>query len=899
MAGIELGIEGLDECRVIGAGGFATVYSALDVRFGRTVAVKVLANVDEDGRRRFDREQLSMGKLSDHPHVVTAFSSGFTTGGQPYIVMEHLSGGSLADIIDRDQTVPWDRAVRYVTAIAKALGHAHSQGVLHRDVKPENILLSPEGTAKLADFGISTVREGVATQAVGFSLAHAPPETFRDGQDNRDERSDLYSLASSLLTVVRGQAPYESPGGNSQMAYMMRITDHPIPQLGDIRYDNFLAIAMAKDPADRFQDADEFIDALATTLLSVEDQPPLTPPASRTITDSSLPTSPPGSEQVSEQPTESVQFDEDTRAGDRLIDQPTTDGDIPPATEGDSGDEPGPQDSTGSPNLVESDSQQRDNPELDDSESDNPESDNPELDNPESDGQSQDDVRLSDQSANVAESESGSREAQASQSVQSIGAAMAQPSSATVPRLPGSEPDKSNNVQVAELEATPKKFRRKEAGLFESADTIIAEREPPTESIQKERQKGIIVAAVIGLIALALFLVYLLRPSPQNVETTSSRTIAILETEQEPETEEAATAGRLNEAAGVIAGPHTDAVTQLTRLGPTQFISVSDDGTVLVWDASNEKLEPTGFTAGADLTITHSLPLSDGRVVSRRSDDAALIWDPANVGDEPLTLKGRAGEGGLAETESGLVVSVNPSGKALSVWDSTDVDNVTVIAGDDSVGPFEPTVKMAVEGNSVITASTDHQLTLWTIDGETGGGTVVPDAFGGSHTSTINDLLVLSDGTVASASDDGSILLQRPEDDGDEVIIFDEHPKAVLDLVQFEDGRIGSGGTAASVVWNPENPKWVQDQEKTGLISRLGRTTEQAILPDQRLAIASFKEVVVWDPNLPSSSPIATKSSGSKTHDGNVTAILALDDGRLVSADDKGAVLVWDPDNNS
>ncbi|MCP3988324.1 MAG: protein kinase [Actinomycetia bacterium] len=93
---IDLGIKGLSDCKEIGSGGFASVYSATEDRFGRTVAVKVLSNLDVAGRRRFEREQLTMGRMTDHPNVVTPHSSGYTSNGFPYLVMEYLEGGSLA-----------------------------------------------------------------------------------------------------------------------------------------------------------------------------------------------------------------------------------------------------------------------------------------------------------------------------------------------------------------------------------------------------------------------------------------------------------------------------------------------------------------------------------------------------------------------------------------------------------------------------------------------------------------------------------------------------------------------------------------------------------------------------------------------------------------------------------
>jgi len=265
---VDLGIEGLSECKEIGSGGFATVYAAWDERFGRTVAVKVLYNLDDGGRRRFEREQLTMGRMDGHPNVVTPHSSGYTGMGYPYLVMEYLAKGSLANLIADEGPLGWKEAVEYILPVADALGHGHSQGIVHRDVKPENILLGTSGVTKLADFGIASIREATSTQVRAFSLAHSPPETFSGGTDRRDERSDLYSLASTLFTIVTGKPPFHSNDPNdSQLAYIVRIAEHDIPMV-DNRPERlaFFASALAKKPEHRPRTAAQFVERLEASL---------------------------------------------------------------------------------------------------------------------------------------------------------------------------------------------------------------------------------------------------------------------------------------------------------------------------------------------------------------------------------------------------------------------------------------------------------------------------------------------------------------------------------------------------------------------------------------------------------------------------------------------------------
>lgn len=278
MAEFDLGIPGLSDYKEIGSGGFAVVYSAFEADAGRRVAVKVLGSVDERGRRRFDRERRTMGQTTAHDSIVTMFRSGYTDPwNRPYLVMEHMSGGSLQDHLEGQGPLPINDAIELIVPVARGLGFAHSTGILHRDIKPANILISATGAPKLSDFGIAAVRDATGTSQVAFSLAYTAPETFDsargpDGEvlDPRDERSDLYSLAVTLYALITGSAPFNA---SSQAALIHQILIDPPRPTTDPVLDDFFAIALAKSPTDRFPTAAQFVH----TLTGIASRPQATP----------------------------------------------------------------------------------------------------------------------------------------------------------------------------------------------------------------------------------------------------------------------------------------------------------------------------------------------------------------------------------------------------------------------------------------------------------------------------------------------------------------------------------------------------------------------------------------------------------------------------------------------
>ncbi|MGZ6979453.1 MAG: serine/threonine-protein kinase, partial [Acidimicrobiia bacterium] len=153
MAGPYVSVPGYGNLVEIGRGGFGVVYRAEQADVHRVVAIKILSGYDEDARRRFDREREAMGILSSHPNIVTVYASGFA-GDYPYLVMEYLDRGSVADELAHGP-MSWREAIDIGVKLSGALQAAHSAGILHRDVKPENVLVSAYGEPKLADFGIA------------------------------------------------------------------------------------------------------------------------------------------------------------------------------------------------------------------------------------------------------------------------------------------------------------------------------------------------------------------------------------------------------------------------------------------------------------------------------------------------------------------------------------------------------------------------------------------------------------------------------------------------------------------------------------------------------------------------------------------------------------------------
>ena len=198
--------------RRLGGGGMAVVLAATDEELGRTVAVKVLADnlaQHDEIRRRFLREARIAGSLR-HPNLIEVYDAG--EDARPYIVMEHVDGPSLADVIRRRGPLSPDEAGRLAVQAADGLAHAHAHGIVHRDVKPANLLLGPDGTLKIADFGIAHAVEGTrltATGAVLGTAAYLAPEQASGGTVG--PATDVYALGVVLYELLTGRTPHDSP----------------------------------------------------------------------------------------------------------------------------------------------------------------------------------------------------------------------------------------------------------------------------------------------------------------------------------------------------------------------------------------------------------------------------------------------------------------------------------------------------------------------------------------------------------------------------------------------------------------------------------------------------------------------------------------------------------------
>src|SRR4051794_20653053 len=281
----------------IAHGGMGEIYRATDATLGRAVAVKLLAerySQDEAVRQRFTREALAAARLSGEPYIVTIFDVG-EHAERPFIVMEYLSGGSLEDWIRRDGAQEPGQALEWLEQAAIALDAAHRHGIVHRDVKPANLLLDRNGNVHVADFGIASAAGMDSLTMTGTVLGTAGYLSPEQAQGDRaTAASDRYSLAVVAFELFSGRRPFENESVTAEAAAHV---NSQVPSIAEIceglpdELDPVFRRALAKEPSERFESAAEFVGALRAalseaagatrTLPPVVAEPPPAPPRRR------------------------------------------------------------------------------------------------------------------------------------------------------------------------------------------------------------------------------------------------------------------------------------------------------------------------------------------------------------------------------------------------------------------------------------------------------------------------------------------------------------------------------------------------------------------------------------------------------------------------------------------
>ena len=253
---------------MIGVGGMANVYRGRDVRTGNEIAVKVLKEEflgNEELVRRFKNESKAISIL-DHPNIVKVYDVSVTDQLQ-YIVMEYIDGITLKEYLkQRGGALTWKEVVHFATQVLSALDHAHSKGIVHRDVKPQNIMLQADGSIKMMDFGIARFSRAqsqtVSDKAIG-SVHYISPEQAKG--DRTDARTDIYSVGVMLYEMLSGRLPFDGTGTVSIAIMQISEKPKPLAQIAPTVPEGLRQItekAMEKDPAARYQSAAEMLAAI-------------------------------------------------------------------------------------------------------------------------------------------------------------------------------------------------------------------------------------------------------------------------------------------------------------------------------------------------------------------------------------------------------------------------------------------------------------------------------------------------------------------------------------------------------------------------------------------------------------------------------------------------------------
>ena len=259
----------------LGQGGMATVYKAYDTRLERDVAIKVVRKESippeqlERILKRFEREAKALAKFI-HPNIVPVHDFGEYQGA-PFLVMSYLPGGTLKERIG--QPLPVQTALNTVIPIAGALGYAHQRGVIHRDVKPSNILTTEDGALMLSDFGIAQILEEATTQLTATGMGVGTPEYMapEQWQGKATAASDQYALGVVLFELLTGQKPYSA---ETPLAVALKVMSEPLPRPSDLvpeipeGVEKVLYKTLARDPQDRYEDMDTCQKALLSIAMN-------------------------------------------------------------------------------------------------------------------------------------------------------------------------------------------------------------------------------------------------------------------------------------------------------------------------------------------------------------------------------------------------------------------------------------------------------------------------------------------------------------------------------------------------------------------------------------------------------------------------------------------------------
>lgn len=249
---------------LIGVGGMAVVYKAYDTIDDRTVAIKILKDEflgNQEFIRRFKNESKAIAVL-DHPNIVKVYDVSFGDRLQ-YIVMEYIDGISLKEYLNQQKEIRWKEALHFTMQILRALQHAHEKGIIHRDIKPQNIMLLQDGTIKVTDFGIARFSHSetrtMTDKAIG-SVHYIAPEQARG--DLTDNKADIYSVGVMLYEMITGQLPFEADNAVSVAIMQLQADPKPPRDINPtipIGLEEITLKAMQKTPSQRYQSADEMM----------------------------------------------------------------------------------------------------------------------------------------------------------------------------------------------------------------------------------------------------------------------------------------------------------------------------------------------------------------------------------------------------------------------------------------------------------------------------------------------------------------------------------------------------------------------------------------------------------------------------------------------------------------